>query len=939
MPAPPLHIVTFNVHSWLSSKMQHNAGTIAELLSRRRLWYGVEEETGEDGSIEDGQGADLGDTISPPDVVALQEVASQWTFTPTSDNESTSASTFPPDHELLQHDDPIDASSSMPYNLSNSPLRNLAQHLNCNYISGYADVGLGNALMYCRDRLECVDCERFSAKEEIRRCSEEGIIPASLSALNLQQDRCMLRATFRHKQTQGVFDVFTTHLDHESGSYRLQMLRAFLNCIQNVQKEHAQETQNYLGCILCGDFNAMTRSDYTDYYVKSVQQYFWDSFRVRELDFWTCAHVTAQNLPNAGFVDTWKIQNSALKDRNAATSRIHTRIDYVFSKCLLPTRESHIVLNDLQASDHHPVCTTFDARPRRVTFIMRGLGRSKVGYLNRRFPEFFAGEHPEFHLLDLPEPSEDMSGGLKVLKAHIRETQPELIVASSRGAQFVSQLIESCSEDTMDDSADDFVLHPNISFLLLSAMCRCVSNTNPILFVHGIHDVSIPLRSIQNLVAQGKPDLVQIEHLEDDHSLSTITKGDILLHLMIRTLNMKHSHICMHGTEGVFKQSTTKRAPSTKNSLLDEIRQRGSIRQQTKRSRSRHSNPFADHLKVFLTGFGKFAGVSENPSSLLCGYVQKHGDLFPNVKTVDVLEVSIEGVESYFDSLQHLIETHTTPDDNILLLHLGVAAASPEFKIERVAVNEASFRVKDEQDNQPFNEPIVDNFNVDHSFCTTLCVSKIAKLVNNRLCSWQTENGLPFLSATRPQGGQQDLIGGDNPDTNCICTTSENAGRFLCNYIYAKSLWYSQNAASKRNICSLFVHVPSMTTYPDEKQIIFFCELYNTLTGFYDPHEEGRVIEDFARAQLASNLKYSIKNSVHVWLCNGESKLILHVSVLPPHSHDASLESLEFDNCTESTDISVNMAPHTFSAYSFPLYKCVSEATCLLKRAIRNVSV
>lgn len=60
-------------------------------------------------------------------------------------------------------------------------------------------------------------------------------------------------------------------------------------------------------------------------------------------------------------------------------------------------------------------------------------------------------------------------------------------------------------------------------------------------------------------------------------------------------------------------------------------------------------------------------------------------------------------------------------------------------------------------------------------------------------------------------------------------STSDDAGRFVCNYIYYHSLHF----AEKTKIKSLFVHVPLFLTIDEETQMRFVSSLLEVLASFY----------------------------------------------------------------------------------------------------------
>lgn len=60
-------------------------------------------------------------------------------------------------------------------------------------------------------------------------------------------------------------------------------------------------------------------------------------------------------------------------------------------------------------------------------------------------------------------------------------------------------------------------------------------------------------------------------------------------------------------------------------------------------------------------------------------------------------------------------------------------------------------------------------------------------------------------------------------------TISDDAGRFVCNYVYYHSLRF----AEQNGIKSLFVHVPMFLTIDEETQMQFAASLLEVLATLY----------------------------------------------------------------------------------------------------------
>ena len=163
---------------------------------------------------------------------------------------------------------------------------------------------------------------------------------------------------------------------------------------------------------------------------------------------------------------------------------------------------------------------------------------------------------------------------------------------------------------------------------------------------------------------------------------------------------------------------------------------------------------------ITVTAFGPFGTVSRNPSEIL------GRALFG--ENITVLPVSYEAVDKFLDEL---------PSDTEKLLMLGIAVGSKEIRIEREATDEVG--------------PTYDNGGV-------------------RRCNEQT---------TRVAGR---LLNGIAPGS--CWRESNDAGRFLCNYIYYQATVRFPNTATG------FVHVPPFSAMPFPIQLVRLRRLVNLIS-------------------------------------------------------------------------------------------------------------
>ncbi|KAJ8439243.1 hypothetical protein Cgig2_030178 [Carnegiea gigantea] len=217
--------------------------------------------------------------------------------------------------------------------------------------------------------------------------------------------------------------------------------------------------------------------------------------------------------------------------------------------------------------------------------------------------------------------------------------------------------------------------------------------------------------------------------------------------------------------------------------------------------------PSPPPVTVNVTGFKKFHGVSDNPTETIVrnlkAYLENEG--LPKglvLGSCTVLETAGEGaVETLYQTLNSAINPKDPELNNpgkIIWLHLGVNSGATQFAIERQAVNEATFRCPDEMGWKPQKVPIIEE---DGDICktrqTTLPVEDIRSALDNK------------------------------EDYKGKVVTSDDAGRFVCNYVYYHSLSFAEKNGTK----SLFVHVPLFATIDEKTQMGFVASLLEVLAS------------------------------------------------------------------------------------------------------------
>ncbi len=213
-----------------------------------------------------------------------------------------------------------------------------------------------------------------------------------------------------------------------------------------------------------------------------------------------------------------------------------------------------------------------------------------------------------------------------------------------------------------------------------------------------------------------------------------------------------------------------------------------------------------------ITGFGPFGGVEENPTTVVVRKIDSYlrssssldkthaSNVADQIKECVIVETSVQAVN---EELERIQTEYCCNDDNhskMLLLHLGVGR-SQGFRLESHAYNEATFRIPDQKGYQPFQQAIVDSDPVENSYPTSLDLESL-----------------------------QRKMARDFPTISTVIST--DPGRFVCNYVYCKSLEVSNHTNKTKNMesCeSLFLHVPHFDIVSEEDQLAYVAGLIKNL--------------------------------------------------------------------------------------------------------------
>lgn len=185
-------------------------------------------------------------------------------------------------------------------------------------------------------------------------------------------------------------------------------------------------------------------------------------------------------------------------------------------------------------------------------------------------------------------------------------------------------------------------------------------------------------------------------------------------------------------------------------------------------------------MKYFITGFGPFGNISENPSQVIAS--KAASTLYESGFDIcyELLEVSTVSVDDFHNRVN---------DSDTFVIHIGVNASLNTMVLESQAQNIMNFRIPDARGLAPMNVPITHDLPPSEN----------------------VENPLDVRSLVTSLSDQFKL--------------SCNAGSYICNYAYFRAL---QNVGKKIKGC-LFVHIPVFKRINIEQQVSNITSLIREL--------------------------------------------------------------------------------------------------------------
>ena len=198
-----------------------------------------------------------------------------------------------------------------------------------------------------------------------------------------------------------------------------------------------------------------------------------------------------------------------------------------------------------------------------------------------------------------------------------------------------------------------------------------------------------------------------------------------------------------------------------------------------------------EKIFLYLTGYGPFDTVKENPAEIvvnfLYGIKQKLETNFTSILYKQIFEVTTVNVDNNINQIYELVEKNSK-NKNILniIISFGVAESRLVNTIETRAQNYIYDYIKDQ------------------------------KIIEEKDDSLNSKNPIEYIVKEIQK--------------EVKCKFSQDAGTYLCNYIFFKTL---NHFWTEDNICSFFIHVPKLSNCKLDEHLVFFRCLINALENLY----------------------------------------------------------------------------------------------------------
>ena len=180
-----------------------------------------------------------------------------------------------------------------------------------------------------------------------------------------------------------------------------------------------------------------------------------------------------------------------------------------------------------------------------------------------------------------------------------------------------------------------------------------------------------------------------------------------------------------------------------------------------------------EKINLYLTGYGPFKTIKKNPAEIVSNYIFDNKDKLNTLNTSilynQIFQVTTENVDENINKLFNYIEKNKTDNNSLhIIVSFGVAQSRKVNTIETLA----------------------------HNYISDLIKSKI--IDESRPETFYSKN--PVKS----------IVKGIQKMKEVKCKFSNDAGKYLCNYMYYTTLTKCLN---DENVCSFFIHIPTLENY------------------------------------------------------------------------------------------------------------------------------
>jgi len=193
---------------------------------------------------------------------------------------------------------------------------------------------------------------------------------------------------------------------------------------------------------------------------------------------------------------------------------------------------------------------------------------------------------------------------------------------------------------------------------------------------------------------------------------------------------------------------------------------------------------------VHITGFGKFHGCPVNPTERLVQVIKENPPKGCNLGNLEVVEVSVEAIEKILPAFYNKLD----PDREHVFIHLGVHGAATGYHIETKAWNNANFSCPDMRGKWVRQQPINAAKKHESFLEATVDCKRLMQMLSDKRCKLSTD-----------------------------------PGRYLCNYIYYRSLTLASQ--SKAKCRAVFIHVPHFRLISEKEQFELCCSIISIVAG------------------------------------------------------------------------------------------------------------